>query len=85
MGGRTKTLVQEFGRVFGNVDFKTNLVKHWRTYVAQNHRTSYKRARAIKTVGKVKEYDEEDTLLDLPGENFEQMAIPFDRDGSSKD
>ena len=62
-----KTLMQEFGRVFGNIDFRTNLVDHWRTYVAKNHRTSYKRARAVKTVGEVEEYDEEDTLLDLVG------------------
>ena len=26
-----KTLMQEFGCVFGNVDFKINLVEHWRT------------------------------------------------------
>ena len=68
-----------------NVDFKTNLVEHWRTYVAKNHRTSYKRARAVETVGKVEEYDKEDTLLDLPDDNFEQMALPFDGDASSEE
>ena len=65
-----KTLMQEFGRIFGNIDFKFNLVDHWRTYVAKNHRTSYKRARAVETVGEVEEYNKEDTLLDLLDENF---------------
>ena len=58
---------------------------HWRTYVAKNHRTSYKRARAVETVGEVEEDDEEDTMLDLPDKNFEQMALPFDGDTSSKE
>jgi len=79
-----KMLVQEFGRIFGNVDFKTNLVEHWRTYVAKNHRTSYKRARAVEAVGEVEEYDEEDTLLDLPDDNLEQMALPYDGDACSE-
>ena len=76
-----KTLMQEFGRVFfGNTDFRINLVEHWRTYVAKYHKTSYKRARAVDTVDDVEEYDEEDTLLDLPDDNFEQMPIPFNGD-----
>ena len=84
--GRTylKMLVQEFGRIFGNIDFKTNLVEHWHTYVAKNHRTSYKRARAVKAVGEVEEYDEEDTLLDLPDDNLEQMVLPYDGDACSE-
>ena len=56
-----------------------NAPKSW------NHRTSYKRARAVKTVGEVEEYNKEDTLLDLPDENFEQMALPFDGDASSEE
>ena len=77
-------LVQEFGRIFNNVDFKTNLVEHWRTYVAKNYRTSYKRARAVETVGEVEEYDEKDTLLDLPDDNLEQMALPYDGDACNE-
>ena len=80
-----KRLMQEFRRVFGNIDFKTNLVDHWRTYVAKNYRTSYKRARAVEAVGEVEEYDEEDTLLDLPDENFEQMTLPCDDGAGSKE
>ena len=58
-----KMLVQEFGCVFGNIDFKINLLDHWCTYVAKNHRTSYKRTRAVETVDEVEEYNKEDTLL----------------------
>ena len=79
-----KTLMQELGHVFGNTDFRINLVEHWRTYVAKYHKTSYKRARAVDTVDDVEEYDEEDTLLDLPDDNFEQMPIPFNGGASSE-
>ena len=69
----------------GNTDFRINLVEHWRTYVAKYHKTAYKRTRAVETVGEVEEYDKEDTLLDLPDDNFERMVLPAYGDASSKD
>jgi hypothetical protein len=44
-----------------------------------------KRARGVETGGEVEEYDEEDTLLDLPNENFEQMVLPFDGEASGEE
>ena len=77
--------MQEFGRIFGNIDFKANLVDHLLTYLSRNHMTSYKHARGVKTVSEVEEYNEEDTLLDLPNDNFEQMALPFDGEASGEE
>ena len=71
-----KTLMGEFRMVFGNTDFRINLVEHWRTYVSKYHKTSYKRARDIGTMEDVEGYDEEDTLLDLPEDDFQGLPLP---------
>ena len=66
----------EFRSVFGNTDFRINLVEHWRIYVSKYHKTSYKRARDIETMEEVEGYDEEDALLDLPEDDFQGLPLP---------